>query len=133
MKTGSVKSCHSIFNMNINEEKKDKQKVKSSHHRTWCSFHRLSLRRRNKVQILPSNSRNWRSNDVSQKSNSNQSVPDKLHQPNRFQNTFSRSKNGAIIYNSRAVISSKFRSELDLSKTELPDKDIKIMNLLVKK
>ena len=118
-----LQSCHSTFNVNKNEEKEE---VKSSHHRTWCSFHPLNLRRRNKVQILPSNSHNRRSNDVSNTSISNQSVPDKFHQRSQFQNTYSSSKSGA-------VISSYFRCQLDLSKTKLPDKDIKILNLLVKK
>ena len=101
-------------------------RTKTSHHRTWCSYHPLNLRRRNKVNILPSNSPNRRSNDISNTSNSNQSVPDKFHQPKQFQNTLSSSNSGA-------VISSYFRSELDLSITELPEKDIKILNLLVKK
>ena len=118
-----LQSCHSTFNVNNNEEIEE---VKSFHHRTWCSFHPLNLRRRNKVNILPSNSPNRRSNNVFNTSNSNQSVPDKFHQPKQFQNTLSSSNSGA-------VISSYFRSELDLSKTELPHKDIKILNLLDKK
>ena len=118
-----LQSCHSTYNVNNNEEKEE---VKSSHHRTWCSFHPLNLRRRNKVKILPSNSPNRRSNDLSNTSNSTQSVPDKFHQPKLFQNTFSS-------YNNGAVISSYFRSELDLNETDLPNKDIKILNLLVKK
>ena len=121
-----LQSCHSTFNVNNNEEKKDKQKVKRSHHRTWCSYHPLNLRRRNKVKILPSTIPNRRSNDISNTSNSTQSVPDKFHQPKLFQNPF------FSLYNS-AIISSYFRSELDLSTTELPDKDIKILNVLVKK
>ena len=35
--------------------------------------------------------------------------------------------------NNGDIISKYFRSELDLNKTELPAKDIKILNLLVKK
>ena len=83
-----LQSCHSTFNVNNNKEKEDqeKEKVKSSYHRNWCSYHPLNLRRRNKVQILPSNSPNRRSNDVSNTSNSNQSVSDKFHQPKLFQN-----------------------------------------------
>ena len=116
-------SYQSTFSASFHEEK---QNYKTPQHKAWCSFHPVNLKRMTKVKIKPSNSTNRRLEETSTKASSVQFAPDKSHQPKLFQTTFLNSKN-------KAAIESYFRSEMDLSKTELPDKDIKILNLLVKK
>ena len=74
--------------------------------------------------MAPRNRDNKRSNEIFNKSPSVQSVPDKFDKAQLFQN---------IVFNSEDVKPGYFRSEMDLSNTELPEKDIRILNLLVKK
>ena len=113
-------SYQSTFSAGLQEEKQKYEM--SSHKARGCSFHPVNLKRMTRVKIKPSNSTNRRLEETSTKTSSVQFAPDKSHQPKLFLN----SKN-------KAAIESYFRSEMDLSKTELPDKDIKILNLLVKK
>ena len=114
-------SCHSTFPVSQDNKKGDDPTV----HKSWSSFHPVNnLKRRKKVKMAPRNRDNKRSNEIFNKSPSVQSVPDKFDKAQLFQN---------IVFNSEDVKPGYFRSEMDLSNTELPEKDIRILNLLVKK
>ena len=121
-------SSHSTIDVNIKTLETENSETQTTHHRPWCSFHPQNLKGafKSKVKISPSNRDIRWPNDVSNTSTPSQSISDKFHQPKLFPNNF-------LDPNYVAVISSYYRSELDLSETQLPDKDIRILQLLLKK
>ena len=113
-------ASNSTFNSEINDKENEAKPILQ--HRPWCSFHPKNIQEavRNKFTKRTSKVTFLRSKT----SKPGQSVPDKFHHPKLFENKLS---------NYEALTSSYYRSELDLRETDLPDKDIKILQLLVRK